>query len=65
MSRGLDDPCSGRIRDAVGAPLIHSYGKSFLGRFLRQVKIAERADQRGDDASPVGAIDFINSRICY
>ena len=50
-------------RNAFGAPLVHSGGKSFLGRFFGQIKVADEPDQRGDDPSPIRTIDGVYSRI--
>ena len=44
-------------------PLVHRRRKRFLRRLFGQIEIADQADQRGDDAAPIRAIDLLDHSI--
>ena len=55
-----DQPGSGTRRDAVARPPLGGAREGILRCFLGEVEVAEEADQRGEDASPVLAEDVLD-----
>ena len=60
----LEDPRAWMFRDAEGSPLVHGGCKGVLRRLFGDVEIADKPNQDGDDAAPIGAIHGVN-RLVY
>src|SRR4030095_10478922 len=45
--------------DAVAWPLLERRAKGVVQRLLSEVEVAEKADQRGEDATRFGAVDGV------
>jgi hypothetical protein len=50
---GGDEPCGGAGRRPFARPTLGGDGERLLRGFLGEVKVAEEADQRSEDASPL------------
>jgi hypothetical protein len=46
-------------RDALARPALGRDREGLLGGFLGELEVAEEADQRGEDASPLVAEDLL------
>ena len=57
---GGDEPRAGIVRHAFFGPLFHGRGERVVQRFLGQVEIAEQANQRGEHAARVGAVNGVD-----
>lgn len=60
MTRRLEDPGARLFGHAGGRPLMEGGGKRLLGGVLGDIEITHHADQRGDDAAPIGPVERIN-----
>jgi hypothetical protein len=65
MPSGLNDPGTWGIRDARARPLVNSSCKRLLHRLFGHVEVTHKPNQGRDDSSPIGAINGINSCICF
>ena len=61
---GLNDPGARRFWNALARPLVHSGCKCFLGRLFGEVEVAEQADEGGQNAPPIGAVNCFNGGVC-
>ena len=59
MPRRGDQPGARVCWNALQRPLLECSGKGFLRRLLGQIKIAEEANQSGEDPSRLLAVDFL------
>ena len=57
IAGGLNDPGSRVFGNSGGWPLIEGDGKGFLGNLFGKVEVTDQSDERGDDASPIGAVN--------
>src|SRR5207245_1198409 len=57
---GRYQPRARAPRDTVAWPALHRRRERVMQRLLGQVKIAEQADQRGEDAARVGTVDAVH-----
>ncbi len=65
MTGGLHDPCAGKFGNAGGMPLDDGGGEGLLGGFFGKIEIADVADEGGDDAPPIGAIERLDGVVGY
>jgi hypothetical protein len=57
VARGGREPGAGVVGDPVAGPALGGSGERVLGGFLGELEVAEEADQRREDASPLVAED--------
>ena len=56
----LNNPGARKLGNTFVAPLIDRYRKCFLGSFFSHLKVAKMADERGDDAAPIGPVEGVD-----
>jgi hypothetical protein len=59
IPRGRHEPGAGVRGSALAPPALGRDRERFLSGLLGEVEVAEDADQRGEDASPLGAEDLL------
>ena len=59
VTRSLDDPGGGRIRNSGRWPLIDGGGKSLLCGFFGDLKVAKGSNEGGNNSPPVGVVNCI------
>jgi hypothetical protein len=59
----LNDPGARRVRHSLGAPLIDGGGERFLRGILGEFEIAKLTDQCGDNPSPIGTVNRVDSNV--
>ena len=63
VPRGLDEPCSGIFRNAIGSPLVYRCRKSLLRHVFCKVEIAVDPDQRRNDPAPIRAVHCFDGEV--
>ena len=58
---GRDEPRARIRRDAVARPLLERRGERVVQRLLGEIEVAEEADERGEHAPRLGAVDVRRS----
>src|SRR5262249_44889577 len=61
VARGREEPGPRARRRSVPRPALRRKRARLPGGFLGEVEVAEEADQRGEDASPLLAEDLVES----
>src|SRR6516162_7769628 len=56
VTRGLYDPGTWELRDAIRRPLLQSGGEGLLSKLFSQIEISQKTDEGGHDATPIRAI---------
>src|SRR5439155_25800020 len=64
VSRGRDQPGAGILRRAVAGPALQGGRDRVLEGVLRELEVAEDADQGGEDAAPLLAEDGFDAAQC-
>ena len=64
MPRRLNDPRTREIWNAFSTPLLDRDGERLLRTLLRQVEIADHADESGNNPPPIGAINTLYGFPC-
>jgi hypothetical protein len=59
VAGGRDQPRSGARGDAVARPALRGDREGVLGGLLREVEVAEEADQGSEDPAPLLAEDLV------
>jgi hypothetical protein len=62
VARGGDEPGAGVRRRPVSGPALGGDRERFLGGFLGEVEVSEKADEGGEDAAPLVAEDPLQDR---
>jgi hypothetical protein len=62
VARRADQPGAGAGGDAVARPALRGDREGLLAGFLGEVEVAEEADQGGEDAAPLLAVDLVEDR---
>ena len=57
---GRDEPRARIVGHAVARPLLDRRREGVVQRLLGEVEVAEQADQRGEDAARLGAVDGVD-----
>ena len=57
---GRDEPCAGIVGHAFFWPLFHCRGEGIVKGFFGEVEVAEQADERGEHAARLGAVNGVD-----
>jgi len=62
VARGREQPGARVVGDPLAPPATGGDRKGLLGGLLGEVEVAEKADQGGEDATPLVAEDLLDQR---